>query len=77
MKNRAKKFIKKEIKKQKITYSELSTLMESKGYIYSDNTIRSKVNRGSFSFSFLLEVCDSLNIDIVCLEKYEKSRLNT
>lgn len=69
MKNRAKDFIKREIKKQKITYTKLSALMESKGYIYSENTIRSKVNRGSFSFAFLLEVCDSLNIDIVCFEK--------
>ena len=67
MKNRAKEFIKDEIKKQKITYAELSTLMEIKGYIYSENTIRSKVNRGSFSFAFLLEVCDSLSKDIVCL----------
>ena len=43
--------------------------MKEKGYDYSDNTIRSKINRGSYSFSFLLEVCDSLNVDIVCLEK--------
>ena len=69
MKNEAKKFIKDELKKRKITYSMLSTLMKEKGYDYSDNTIRSKINRGSYSFSFLLEVCDSLNIDIVCLEK--------
>lgn len=69
MKNRAKEFIKKEIKKQNITYAKLATLMESKGYIYSENTIRSKINRGSFSFVFLLEVCITLNIDIVCLEQ--------
>jgi len=67
MKNRAKNFIKKEIQKQKITYSKLSVLMESKGYVYSENTIRSKINRGSFSFVFLLEVCDSLDIDLVTI----------
>jgi len=67
MKNKAKDFIKKEIQKQKITYSKLSALMESKGYVYSENTIRSKINRGSFSFVFLLEVCDSLDIDLVTI----------
>ena len=69
MKNEAKQFIKNELKKRKITYAMLSISMKEKGYDYSDNTIRSKINRGSYSFSFLLEVCDSLNIDIVCLEK--------
>ena len=69
MKIKAKEFIKDKLKQKKITYLELSVLMQEKGYDYSDNTIRSKINRGSYSFVFLLEVCDSLNIDIVCLEK--------
>ena len=69
MKNRAKEFIKDELRKRKITYIMLSNIMEEKGYNYSDNTIRSKVNRGTYSFVFLLEVCDSLEIDIVCIEK--------
>ena len=69
MKNKAKEFIKNEIKKQKVTYCELSSMMAKNGYVYSENTIRSKINRGSFSFVFLLEVCHSLNIEIVCLEQ--------
>ena len=64
MKNEAKQFIKDELKKRKITYLMLSVLMKEKGYNYSDNTIRSKINRGSYSFSFLLEVCDSLNLTL-------------
>ena len=56
MKNRA--------KRRSITYVELSSLMSDKGYVYSENTIRSKINRGSFSFVFLLEVCDSLGVKI-------------
>jgi len=43
--------------------------MSDKGYIYSENTIRSKINRGSFSFFFLLEVCDSLDIELTITEK--------
>jgi len=69
MKEKAKIFIKNELKKKKITYSQLSKKMNEKGYIYSDNTIRTKVSRGSFSFAFLLEVCDSLDIEIVCFDK--------
>ncbi|RUM68129.1 MAG: hypothetical protein DSZ07_07395 [Sulfurovum sp.] len=62
MRNEAKQFIKNELKKRKITYSMLSLLMKKKGYEYSDNTIRSKINRGSYSFTFLLEVCDTLKL---------------
>jgi len=64
MKNEAKEFIKKELKKQNLTYSKLSKMMKSKGYIYSENTIRSKINRGSFSFAFMLEVSKSIEIEI-------------
>ena len=64
MKNRAKEIIKNQLKKENITYMKLSKLMQDRGYNYSENTIRSKINRGSYSFVFLLEVCDSLDIDI-------------
>ncbi len=64
MKNIAKEFIKDILKKRNLTYSMLSKKMKEKGYIYSDNTIRTKVNRGSYSFVFLLEVCDSLDVKI-------------
>ncbi len=67
MKIKAREFIKKELKKRKISYVKLSKIMEEKGYIYSSNTIRTKIHRGSFSFAFLLEVCDSLDINLVCI----------
>jgi ribose 5-phosphate isomerase RpiB len=67
MKNRAKEFIKNELKKRNLTYIELSSIMNDKGYVYSENTIRSKINRGSYSFVFLLEVCDSLGVEFVIL----------
>ena len=69
MKNRAKEFLKKELKNRKITYIQLSKLMKNKGFEYSENTIRSKINRGSYSFVFLLEVCETLDMNIICLEK--------
>ena len=69
MKKLAKEFIKNELKKREISYVKLSKMMEEKGYIYSSNTIRTKVHRGSFSFAFFLEVCDTLNMELVCLNK--------
>ena len=69
MKKKAKEFIKKELKSKGLTYKELSFIMNDKGYIYSENTIRSKINRGSFSFAFLLEVFDSLNIDLKTIQQ--------
>jgi len=69
MKNKARQFIKSELAKRDINYVQLSKLMNNKGYDENPDTIRTKVHRGSFSFAFLLEVCDSLDIDIIFLEK--------
>jgi len=69
MKTRAKEFLKKELKKRNLTYSELSSIMSDNGYVYSENTIRSKLNRGSYSFVFLLEVCDSLGLSLECVKQ--------
>jgi len=69
MKKRAKEFIKQELNKRKISYVKLSKIMEEKGYSYSSNTIRTKIHRGSFSFAFFLEVCESLDMELICLEK--------
>ena len=69
MKKRAKEFIKDELNKRKISYVKLSKIMKEKGYTYTSNTIRTKVHRGSFSFAFFLEVCESLDIELICLEK--------
>jgi hypothetical protein len=69
MEEKAKTFIKLELKQREISYIKLSQKMKAKGYDYNDNSLRSKINRGTFSFAFLLEVCESLEIDFVCLDK--------
>jgi len=66
MKDKARQFIKSELAKRDINYVQLSELMKKKGYDENPDTIRTKVHRGSFSFAFLLEVCDSLGVDIIC-----------
>lgn len=69
MKDKARQFIKSELAKRDINYVQLSEFMKKKGYDENPDTIRTKVHRGSFSFAFLLEVCDSLGVDVVCMNK--------
>jgi hypothetical protein len=64
MKSNAKLFIKSILLSKDINYVQLSEMMNKKGYKETPDTIRTKVHRGSFSFAFLLEVCDTLNIKL-------------
>ena len=64
MKTKARQFIKSELAKRDINYVQLSKIMKDKGYQETPDTIRTKIHRGSFSFSFVLELCDSLNLKL-------------
>ena len=64
MKTQARQFIKSELAKRDINYVQLSKIMKDKGYQETPDTIRTKIHRGSFSFSFVLELCDSLNLKL-------------
>ena len=68
MKNEARQFIKSELAKRDINYVQLAGLMNKKGYTENPDTIRTKIHRGSFSFAFILEVCDSLNLKLSLVE---------
>ena len=63
MKNEARQFIKSELAKRDINYVQLADYMNKKGYKENPDTIRTKIHRGSFSFAFILEVCDSLDLN--------------
>lgn len=68
MKTKARQFIKSELAKQDINYVQLSEVMNKKGYKETPNTIRTKIHRGTFSFTFLLQVCDSLDLELLTKE---------
>jgi hypothetical protein len=68
MKTKARQFIKSELAKQDINYVQLSELMNKKGYKETPDTIRTKIHRGSFSFAFLLQVCDCLDLRLITKE---------
>lgn len=69
MNTKARQFIKSELAKRDINYVKLAKLMNEKGYTENPDTIRTKVHRGTFSFAFILEICDSLDIDIIFNDK--------
>jgi len=69
MKNKARQIIKAELVKRDINYVKLAKLLQEKGYKENPDSIRTKINRGSFSFAFVLEICDVLNLDIIFTDK--------
>ena len=69
MKQKARQFIKSELAKRDLNYVQLSKIMNKKGFSENPDTIRTKIHRGSFSFSFFLEVCDSLDLDLQLINK--------
>lgn len=55
---RAKKIIKVEMLKHDISYEQLSELMRAAGIDESAGALKTKINRGTFSAAFLLQVLD-------------------
>ncbi len=68
MKIEARQLIKSELAKRGINYIQLAEIMKKKGYQETPDTIRTKIHRGSFSFSFVLELCDSLKLKLSFLD---------
>jgi len=64
MKNKARQIVKSEMAKRDLNYIKLAEIMSKKGYKESQDTLRTKINRGTFSFYFFLAFCNSLNLDI-------------
>lgn len=62
---KVKNFLKSELVKRGIKYARLVELMQEKGYEANENSIRTKLSRGTFSAAFLMEVADALNAEIV------------
>ncbi len=69
MKQKARQFIRSEMAKRDLSYVKLAKLMNEKGYEETSDTLRTKIHRGSFSFAFFLEVCDSLHLDFYVNEQ--------
>jgi len=64
-----KQVIKMEMLKKDMNFVELQKVMEEHGYNYSLDAIRQKVGRGTYDARFLYEFSESMDLDIVFVEK--------
>lgn len=67
-KQKAKTIIKSELAKQDIDYPHLAVLLEKIGIKEDNINLANKINRGAFSFAFVLQVFKVLKIKILRLE---------
>jgi hypothetical protein len=56
-----------------ITYSELAQLMTSGGTPETDQNLRNKIGRGSFTAAFLLQVSEAMGLDVELVERKGRS----
>lgn len=61
-KNRAKAVIKSELAKQNIGYIELSKRLDNIGVKDTQINLANKINRGTFSFIFALQIFNALGL---------------
>lgn len=64
----ASNFLKAELKRQGVNYLDLQKKLEEIGINETSNSINIKINRGTFSFVFFMQVMKVLNNKIVRLE---------
>jgi len=67
-KDRAKSMIKSELAKKNIDYIELSKRLKEIGINETQTNLANKINRGTFSFFFALQVFDVLDLKILRLK---------
>lgn len=66
---KAKVFIKKMMLERNINAIELTKKLNENGYKCTENSVRLKISRGRFDFSFLLLVANVLNYKIEYIEE--------
>ncbi len=64
---KAKTIIKTELVKRDIDYPKLADMMLKIGIDENRNNLSNKINRGTFSFIFVMQVFDALDIDSINL----------
>ncbi|BCD59441.1 MULTISPECIES: DUF6471 domain-containing protein [unclassified Nitratiruptor] len=72
MKEKAKNLLKSELVKRGLKYSDLAFLMKQKQYNENADAIRTKINRGTFSFEFFLKVLDAMDAELIVKDKDKK-----
>ena len=71
--NMAKRFLKMEMLRRGISSEKLQTLLSEKGYSYTLSSINSKISRGTFSASFLIQCLEAMKCDKIELNSLSVS----
>jgi len=66
--NRARRFLKAELKRADISYAELARRLNAKGFQETEASITSKLGRGTFAATFFLASLAEIGCEIVRLE---------
>ncbi len=65
--DRAKRFLKAELKRADLTYEELAAKLRDKGWTESQASVASKLSRGAFTATFFLAVLAEIGVEVVRL----------
>jgi hypothetical protein len=71
--NMAKRFLKMEMLRRGISSEKLQTLLSESGYSYTLSSINSKISRGTFSASFLIQCLEAMKCDKIDLNSLSVS----
>jgi len=67
--DRARRFVKAELKRAGVGYGELATRLKKHGFTDTESSIAGKLNRGTFAATWFLAVLAALQIGTVNLEE--------
>lgn len=70
--SKSRNFLKNILEDNSIDYTQLSTLLQKVGVNETNANLSNKIQRGKFSFSFVLQVLDAIDKDLSIVEKIEK-----
>ena len=65
---RAKRFLKAELKRAEVSYAELARRLNAKGFQETEASITSKLGRGTFAATFFLASLAEIGCEILRLE---------
>ena len=67
--DRAKRFLKAELKRADVSYKELAERLEKHGLKETEASIASKLSRGTFAATFFLATLKAINLETVSLNE--------
>lgn len=70
--SKSRNFLKNILENNSIDYTQLSTLLLKVGVNETNANLSNKIQRGKFSFSFVLQVLDVIDEDLSITKKIEK-----